>query len=190
VRKIALGAALAASLVTASAGTAAPDPQRLVLGRSDVPARFGLVTGLYRSANDAAYQGASTLAQYQSWGFVRGYEVLYRAVADQAIISAADVYRSAGGAAKSFAADTRACRTGPSRQEELGSFTVGDEAVLCISRATAPGQRAEYVLLWRRGAMIAAVDLAATPSALPTAPAIALAKSLARAQDRRMGRGS
>jgi hypothetical protein len=186
-------AALVVVLLALVAGVAlaSADPRGFVLRLQDMPTGFKVKSAGVKSAASAVKEGGVTLAQLKSWGYVAGYEADFDrdvtpadAVSGGAIeiLSAASVYRTKQGAEKSLASSAAVCNKSPSQELSVGA-KIGDEAHLCSGTSKSNGYTFKtYILLWRRGALKAAVIVAGLKGGVSPG----LAVSLAKVQDKRM----
>jgi hypothetical protein len=177
------------ALVVAAAAAAARDPQAMVLRRSDIPSGFSVQSQGYESVRRAAAGSPFTVAQYEAWGYLRYYEVDYELAGAGTkvltgpleIASSASVYKTAAGAAASFAASRAQCP----KHGRLFSTTarIGDGSFGCEYATSKSGVPVvAYVLTWHRGPVKAGIVV----DGLRTAVSATRAVGLARLEDARI----
>ena len=99
------------------------------------------------------------------------------------ITSSASVYATSAGAEKSVASSATACNKAPAHELSIGGAKIGDEAHLCSMVRKSGGQTFRfYAVIWRRGAVKAAVFTGGLDGRIAPNQAV----SLARLQDKRM----
>jgi len=151
----------------AVARSAAVDPAALVLRLSDLPIGFLQVSdsGTVSNAGAADGGGPALLARLSRWGRTVGYESHFIRVRPQRgipegpveIRSLASVYRTATGAAASFAYARRFLVPTSFSPLALG-FTIGDAARQYVGGGLS-GESLVYILIWRKGRVNASLVL-------------------------------
>lgn len=177
---------------TTAAAASALDPKQMVLRLQDLPTGFQTATGTgYKSIQDAAKNSTVSVAQYEAWGYLRGFEAdfsLNGSLGDlmsgaAGIVSSASVYRNPAGAEQSLSSSVKQCSRSSSRELSL-SRKIGDEAHLCVAEHTSGGVTAQaYAVLWRRGRVKAAILVGGLVGTTSPTEAVRLAQR----QNARMG---
>jgi len=182
------GPALCALIVAAGAA-ATRDPKAMVLRLSDIPSGFFVQSQGYESLRAAAAGSPFTVAQYKAWGYLSYYEVDYELAGTGTkvltgpleIASSASVYKTAAGAAASFAASRAQC---PKHGRLFSTNApIGDGSFGCVYSTSKSGVPVVvYVLTWHRGPCKAGIVV----DGLSTAVSATRAVGLARLEDTRI----
>jgi hypothetical protein len=192
VKRLAIISPFVGALVLASVAAAAVNPKPFVLRLVDMPSGFAATTSHYVSAQQAAKDGPTSIAQFREWGYLTGYEATYTqnggladllAGAGQ-ILSSVSVYKSAGGAASSWTESDATClRHKPQCTRLALNERIGDQAGLYKVAVTSKKTKViSYVVVWRRGALKGSIIAAG----VGVGPSVQATVALAVKQDKRM----
>lgn len=187
--------AVLAALVCAGAALAAgqPDPKRMTLRLSDLPAGFAVVrkdTGRYNAARAAKMDSTASAAAYKAHGYLAGYELDAKENASLGdllsgpfeITSSTSLYRAAAGARWSLARTVKAARKQHLRPLSTGG-RIGAASHLYSYTAKKSGYTFRvYALGWRDQRVRATILIAGLKSAVSPREAV----RLARKQERRI----
>lgn len=158
----------------------------MVLALADMPSGYKMTneSGWRSNARAAKESKNTTLAQFQNWGRIIGYEADFSR--DVSIVSAmtgavdvesvANVYKTSGGAHSSFADNVKHCNTKPFSPLSL-SERIGDEAVLCVAVVKSKGNpdAKAFGLIWRHGSVLAGIIAVGLDGGIAPEEAVALA---------------
>lgn len=180
-----LALVLAAVALTASTAVAATDPKTMVLRLSDLPAGFGLKRGFYAdNARAARETAAASLADYNRWGRINGYEAEYAREGIAGIgqvNSAASTYKAAGGARdslrRSFAQAAKPSPGGLRFKRLSAGGRIGHEVRVYSTTYKSEGLSVTLVtVLWRYGTVRASIYAGGLRGTVDVAEVVRLAK--------------
>jgi hypothetical protein len=164
---------------------ASADPARLVLRLGDLPAGFHAARARVVDNAAAAKDGPVSLATFERWGRLSGYEADFdreAALSDFfkgaiSVESSSNVYSSSAGAERSFNSARAACSKPPITRLSTGGARLGQESVLCAFTRKSKGYRFQvFAIEWRRGPVKAGLIAAGIKGGISPTEALALAQ--------------
>lgn len=192
---LATGSLLLALCLTPAAGATAPNPKLMVLAPSDLPTGFATKPSSgYVSMAKAAKDDKLSIAIFQKYGYISGYEADYdRDVSLGDVVrgaieigSTVSIYQSAAGPKAGLALTASACKK-HGIQESVGT-QIGDESELCSIRQNENGTEVRvYAISWRHGAVRGTVLIAGLDGGVSATQAVQLAKRQERRIERIVG---